>query len=196
MIEAYILVVITLVLTIGHFLLFHIVLRSDYETKLRRYEAFMKNRLYEVNKEFVDKMQDIIELDPEAIELLGFGDTWRRSLASIQEIDRRTKKIWHDQLYVYLVIIPALMSAVSALLWPAPMVLPSGYRLYFTSVSWWFILFTFIAMIIILTRYQKIENLLSKSVIVNNNDTENENNNKNPLSSLSWLGEHMKRKDS
>ena len=195
MIEAYILVVLTLVLTVGHFLLFHIVLKSDYETKLARYQAFMKNRLYEVNKEFVDKMQDIIELDPEAIELLGFGDTWRRSLASIQEIDKRTKKIWRDQLYVYIVILPALFSAVSALLWPTPMVLPSGYRLYYTSISWWFILFTFIAMIVILARYQKIENLLSKAVIVQNND-EDENKKKNPLSSLDWLGEHMKRKDS
>jgi len=195
LIEAYILVVLTLVLTIGHFLLFQIVLKSDYETKLRRYQAFMKNRLYEINKEFVDKMQDIIELDPEAIELLGFGDTWRRSLASIQEIDKRTKKIWRDQLYVYIVILPALFSAVSAILWPAPIKMPSGYRLYFTSISWWFILFTFIAMIVILARYQKIENLLSKAVVIQNND-DDENKKKNPLSSLNWLGEHMKRKDS
>lgn len=195
MIEAYILVVLTLVLTVGHFLLFHIVLKSDYETKLRRYQAFMKNRLYEVNKEFVDKMQDIIELDPEAIELLGFGDIWRRSLASIQEIDKRTKKIWRDQLYVYIVILPALFSAVAALLWPAPIKMPSGYRLYLTSVSWWFILFTFLAMIVILARYQKIENLLSQAVVIKNND-DDENKKKNPLSSLDWLGEHMKRKGS
>jgi hypothetical protein len=75
------------------------------------------------------------------------------------------------------------------------MVLPSGYRLYFTSISWWFILFTFIAMIVILARYQKIENLLSRAVVIQNND-EDENKKKNPLSSLDWLGEHMKRKGS
>ncbi len=78
--EPYILILIALILSVGNYFLWWLIFDDEFEHRLQTYQDALKSQLVKENEEFVNQMQGIIELDPEAIEVVGFGDNWKKQL--------------------------------------------------------------------------------------------------------------------
>ena len=70
----------------GNFTLWWLLFDDEFKQRIEIYEEAYREQMKRENEEFVDKMQDIIELDPEAVELTGFGNKWHENLECISKL--------------------------------------------------------------------------------------------------------------
>ena len=68
MIESYILIFSSLILSVGNFVLWWLLFDEDFTQRLEIYETAYREQMKRENEDFVKKMGGIIDLDPEAVE--------------------------------------------------------------------------------------------------------------------------------
>jgi hypothetical protein len=71
------------------------------------------------NLEFVSKMQNLIELDPEAVEIIGFGDKWNERLESGSRFMEESDEMRKRTIWVYYVALVSVLFATGGLALPA-----------------------------------------------------------------------------
>ena len=96
MIEPYILIFISLILSVGNFVLWWLLFNDEFSQRLDIYETAYREQMRRENEEFVAKMGGLMDLDPEAIEVTGFGESWREKLEKAGKLrDEASKTIGH-----------------------------------------------------------------------------------------------------
>ncbi len=70
------------------------------------------------NEEFVAKMQDIIDLDPEAVEIAGFGEKWREKLENVNKLRMEADAMRKRIIWVYYFALGAILFAAVGLVVP------------------------------------------------------------------------------
>ncbi|MFC1803327.1 hypothetical protein ACFL0D_05100 [Thermoproteota archaeon] len=65
----------------------------DFDQRLEIYQDALREQVKIENQEFVSKMQDVIELDPEAVEIDGLGKKWKVQLESGSRIKEESDKM-------------------------------------------------------------------------------------------------------
>ncbi|MBT5642772.1 hypothetical protein HOJ44_06605, partial [Candidatus Bathyarchaeota archaeon] len=93
MIEPYILILIALLLSGGNYTMWWLLFDEDFDSRLRTYQSTQRNRMMREDQEFVIKMQGIIELDPEAIDVIGFGDKWQDKIDSVDKLRHESETL-------------------------------------------------------------------------------------------------------
>jgi hypothetical protein len=106
-------------------------------------------------------MKGIIELDPEAVEVGGFGDQWRQHLGSIEEMKEERQELQSRIYIVYYVLILSVIVS-SLVFWiPNEVILPFGYTFYFTRVSWVLLLLALLLILYLLLQHYLMERRFS-----------------------------------
>ena len=99
MVEPYILIFISLVLSVGNFVLWWLLFNEEFSQRLDIYETAYREQMKRENEEFIAKMGGLMDLDPEAVEITGFGETWREKLEKAGKLreevsNMRRRTIW------------------------------------------------------------------------------------------------------
>ena len=157
MTEPSILIVIALLLSIGNYFLWWLIFDDEFEQRVQTYQDALKNRLVRENEEFVSQMQGIIELDPEAAEVVGFGDSWKEQLSSVDRLRIQSESLKDRAVYVYYVSIIAILFAAIGIGVPDGIRITQSFTLYMTAISWWVIISGVLLMLGLLTIYQLLE---------------------------------------
>ena len=61
------------ILSVGNFALWWLLFDDEFNQKMEIYEEAYREQMKKENEKFVNTLQPIIELDPEAVEITGFG---------------------------------------------------------------------------------------------------------------------------
>jgi hypothetical protein len=155
--EPYILIINALVLSVGNYVLWWLIFDEEFEHRLQTYQKVQKTELVKENEEFVNQMQGIIELDPEAIEVVGFGEKWQQQLGSVNKIRNESEILKDQSVWVYYVSIIAILLAAIGIAVPDGIRITQDLTLYITAISWWIIVGGVLLMMGLLTIYQLIE---------------------------------------
>jgi hypothetical protein len=148
-------------MAISHFLLFRLVFDDEFEERFTGYQNRIKQQLVNGNQEFVSSMRGIIELDPEAVEVGGFGDQWRQGLGIIEEMKEERQELQGRINIVYYVLILSVLVS-SIVFWiPNEVALPFGYTFYITSVSWGLLLLALLLIFYLLLQHYLMERRFS-----------------------------------
>ncbi|MCW4051373.1 MAG: hypothetical protein NWE89_16750 [Candidatus Bathyarchaeota archaeon] len=162
MIESYILILLAVVMAVGHFAIFRLVFDDDFDQRFTWYQGMVKNSMVNENTEFVNTMQDIIELDPTAVEMVEFGDKWRETLAAMEVMKRKRLSLEGKIHVVYYPLIASLLFSTAGLSLPQGLTLPFSVTFYPTSIGWWLLIIGLALNINFLVQYQIFERKLSK----------------------------------
>ena len=157
MIEPYILILIALLLSGGNYAMWWLLFDEDFDSRLRTYQSTQRNRMMREDQEFVIKMQGIIELDPEAIDVIGFGDKWQDKIDSVDKLRHESETLKTRVVWVYYVSIVAIVLASLGVTMPAGIEMTNTVTIYFTALSWWTVVVNLMIMLGLLTHYQLIE---------------------------------------
>jgi hypothetical protein len=155
--EPYILILIALLVSVGNYFLWWLVFDEEFEQRLHVYQDALKSQLVRDNEEFVSQMQGIIELDPEAVEVVGFGDSWKAKLSTVDRLRLQADSLKDRAIYVYYVSIISILFATMGIGVPQGIRITQSFTLYFTAISWWVIIFSVLMMLGLLVIYQLIE---------------------------------------
>ena len=155
--EPYILIVIALILSGGNYFLWWLIFDEEFEHRIQTYQEALKARLMRENEDFVNQMQGIIELDPEAIEVVGFGEKWQTQLESVNKLRDESENLKDQSVWIYYVSIIAILLASLGIAVPGGIRITQNFTLYITSISWWVIVSGVLLMVGLLTLYQLIE---------------------------------------
>lgn len=162
MLEPHILILLAVVMSVSHALIFRFTFDDGFEQRFNSYREAQKGTMVKENQEFVHTMKGIIDLDPEAVEVMGFGEKWKQRLLSIDEMrgerDRLEKKVH----VVYYFAIVSVVFSGGGLVFKEGLRLPLGYTLYFTSFSWWILVGGLLTVLYLLLVYQLIERKLTR----------------------------------
>ena len=155
--EPYILIIIALVLSVGNYVLWWLIFDDEFEHRIQTYQEVLKSQLMRENEEFVNQMQGIIELDPEAIEVVGFGEKWQQQLGSVNKLRNESEILKDQSVWVYYVSLVAILLATIGIAVPDGIRITQDFTLYVTAISWWVIVGGVLLMVGLLTLYQLIE---------------------------------------
>ncbi len=155
--EPYILIIIALLLSVGNYVLWWLIFDDEFEQRLQTYQGALKSQLVQENEEFVSQMQGIIELDPEAVEVVGFGEKWKERLSSVDKLRGEADVLKDRAVWVYYVSIVSILLSAVGIAVPKGITITQSFTLYITAVSWWVIIVGVLLMIGLLTMYQLIE---------------------------------------
>jgi hypothetical protein len=156
--EPYILISISIILSVGNFGLWWLLFDEDFTKRLEIYEVAHREQMKQENEEFMSKMQDVIELDPEAIEIAGFGEKWKEKLESVNKLKDEAQTMRRRTVWVYYSALAAIFFAAGGLALPGGVEVTTEFRLYFTAVSWWVLVTGVLILVGLLVHYQIIEN--------------------------------------
>ena len=155
--EPYILILIALILSAGNYALWWLIFDDEFEHRLQTYQDALKSQLVKENEEFVNQMQGIIELDPEAIEVVGFDEKRQFQLGSANKLRNESEILKDQSVWVYYVSIIAILLAAIGIAVPDGIRITQDFTLYITAISWWIIVGGVLLMMGLLTLYQLIE---------------------------------------
>lgn len=158
MIEPYILVFSAVILSMGNFCLWWLLFDSEFNQRMEIYEAAYREQMKNENEAFVSKMKGIIELDPEAVEVAGFGDTWREKLEGVSKLRKEAQDMRRRTVWVYYFALGAILFAAIGLAIPNGISITSEFTLYLTAFSWWILVSGVLVMVGLLVHFQLIEN--------------------------------------
>ena len=103
-------------------------------------------------------MQDVIDLDSEAVEIAGFGEKWKEKIEAVSKLREETQSRRRRTVLVYYFALGAIVFAAGGLVIPRGIVLSDTFTLYSTAVSWWVLVVGVLVMVGLLVHYQLIEN--------------------------------------
>jgi hypothetical protein len=155
--EPYILILIALLVSVGNYSLWWLVFDEEFDRRLQVYQGALKTQLVRENEEFVTQMQGIIELDPEAVEVMGFGDNWKSKLSTVDRLRLQAESLKDRAVYVYYVSIVSILFSTMGIGVPQGIRITQSFTLYFTAISWWVIIASVLLMLGLLLIYQLIE---------------------------------------
>lgn len=130
---------------------------EEFDSRLRIYQSTQRNRMMKEDQDFVSKMQGIIELDPEAIDVIGFGDKWQEKIDNVDKLRHESENMKTRIVWVYYVSIVAIVLASLGVTMPAGIEATNTVTIYFTALSWWTVTVGLVIMLGLLTHYQLIE---------------------------------------
>jgi hypothetical protein len=155
--EPYILIIIALLLSGGNFLMWWLLFDDEFDSRIRVYQSTQRNRMMKEDQDFVTNMQGIIELDPEAMDVIGFGEKWQDKIDSVDKLRHESETLKTRIVWVYYVSIVAIVLASLGVTMPEGIELTTAFTLYFTALSWWTVIVGLVIMIGLLTHFQLIE---------------------------------------
>ena len=158
MIESYILIFSSLILSVGNFVLWWFLFDEDFTQRLEIYETAYREQMKRENEDFVKKMGGIIDLDPEAVEIAGFGETWRQKLEKVSKVRNEAQNMRRRTIWVYYFALVTIFFAAIGLVIPRGVSLTDSFTLYPTAISWWVLVVGVLVMVGLLVHYQLIEN--------------------------------------
>ena len=158
MIESYILILSAVILSVGNFSLWWLLFDDEFKQRMEIYEEAFREQMKKENEKFVNKLQPIIELDPEAVEIAGFGDQWRENLQDVSKLREEAQDMRRRTIWVYYFALGTILFASGGLLAPNGIQLTSEFTLYITVISWWILVSGVLAMVGLLVHFQLIEN--------------------------------------
>lgn len=156
--ESYILILSTVILSMGNFVLWWLLFDEEFDQRIEIYQEAYREQMKRENEEFVAKMQYIIELDPEASEIAGFGEKWKEKLDSVNRLKEEADSMKKHTIWVYYFALVAILFAAGGLALPNGVPLTDSFTLYSTAVSWWVLVVGVLTMVGLLVHYQLIEN--------------------------------------
>ncbi len=160
--EPQILVALSALTAVSHAALFHL-LFEDFGPRLDLFQTFQRRSMVAENQEFVSSMSGVIEVDPEAAEVVGFGEQWRRKLTFIDSLHDQRQALSLSIANVYYVLIISIFLAAIGQIYPMGVTLPYRGTIYFTSLSWWLLLAGLLLMLYYLFQYQSLDDTLTGS---------------------------------
>ena len=157
MTEPYILIFIAFLVSGGNYFLWLLVFDEAFEQRMHSYQGLLKSQLLEENEEFVNQMEGIIELDPEAVDVIGFGDSWKSKLSTVTNLRLQAESLKDRTVYVYYFSIASILFSAIGIAAPMGIRITQNFTLYFTAISWWIIITSILLMLGLLLIYQLIE---------------------------------------
>ena len=157
MTEPYILILIALLLSGGNYAIWWLLFDDEFDSRLRTHQSTQRNRMMAKNEEFVSQMQGIIELDPEAMDVVGFGEKWQEKTDGVDRLRHESETLKTRIVWVYYVAILSIILASLGVPMPAGIQITQTFTLYFTALSWWTVMVDLVLMLGLLTNYQIIE---------------------------------------
>ena len=148
----------SVILSVGNFALWWLLFDEEFKQRMEIYEEAYREQMKIENEKFVNKMQGIIELDPEAIEIAGFGEKWREKLDRVSKLREEAQSMRRRTIWVYYFALGTILFASIGLLIPKGIRITSGFTLYSTAISWWVLVSGILTMVGLLVHYQLIEN--------------------------------------
>jgi len=130
---------------------------DEFDSRLRTFQSTQRNRMMSENEEFVSQMQGIIELDPEAMDVVGFGEKWQEKIDSVDRLRHESETLKTRIVWVYYVAIFSIVLASLGVTMPAGIQITQTFTLFFTALSWWTVMVGLVLMLGLLTHYQVIE---------------------------------------
>jgi len=158
LIEPYILIVLAMILSASNSLLWWILFDEGFNQRLELDAEARRERMKKENEEFISKMQGIIELDPDAVEVVGFGETWKKELAEINMLKEEAKRLQRRTVWVNYFTLATIIFAAVGLKLPDGVSITDSFTLYFTAISWWMLIIGVQVIIGLLIHYQLIKN--------------------------------------
>ena len=155
--EPYILIVIALLLSVGNYVLWWLLFDEEFDHKLNTYQEVLRSQLVRENEEFVSQMQGIIELDPEAVEVIGFGEKWKEQLEGVDRLRMESEKLKEKVVWIYYVSIFSILVSALGIALPEGIQITQAFTLYITAISWWILVIGVLLMVGLLIMYQLIE---------------------------------------
>ena len=146
------------ILSVGNFALWWLLFDDEFNQKMEIYEEAYREQMKKENEKFVNTLQPIIELDPEAVEITGFGDTWRENLQEVSKLREEAQDMRRRTIWVYYFALAAILFASGGLLVPNGIHITNAFTLYITAFSWWILVSGVLAMVGLLVHFQLIEN--------------------------------------
>ena len=162
MLEPYILILLAVVMSVSHAAIFRLTFNDGFEARFEQYREAQKALMVKENEEFIQKMKGIIDLDPEAVEAMGFEEKWNQMLAGVDEMKAERAKLANRIHVAYYFTFASVVLSGGALAYTGGLVLPLGYTLYLTSFSWWLLLGGLLATLYLLLEYQLVERRFSR----------------------------------
>jgi hypothetical protein len=160
--EPHILILLAVVMSVSHALIFRFTFDDGFEQRFNSYREAQKETMVKENQEFVKTMKGIIDLDPEAVEVMGFGEKWKQRLIGIDEMKGERERLEKKVHAVYYFTFVSVVFSGGGLVFKEGLGLPLGYTLYFTSFSWWILLGGLLTLLYLLLEYQLIERKLTR----------------------------------
>jgi len=148
----------SLILSVCNFVLWWFLFDEDFTQRLEIYEEAYREQMKRENEEFVNKMGGLIDLDPEAVEIAGFGETWREKLEKVSKLRNEANNMRRRTIWVYYFSLGAILFAAVGLVIPQGFSLTDSFTLYPTAISWWILVIGVLVMVGLLVHYQLIEN--------------------------------------
>ena len=130
---------------------------DDFDSRLRIFQRTQRNRMMAENEEVVSQMQGIIELDPEAMDVVGFGEKWQEKIDGVDRLRHESETLKTRIVWVYYVAIFSIVLASLGVTMPSGIQITQTFTLYFTALSWWTVMVGLVLMLGLLTHYQLIE---------------------------------------
>ena len=161
MLEPYILILLAVAMSVSHALVFRLSFDDQFEAKFESYKEAQRANMVAENEEFVRNMKGIIELDPAAVEVMGFGEKWKQRLLSIDDVKVQRNQLERKIHVVYYFTISSVVFAGVGLVLGGVR-LPFGYTFHVTSLSWWLLLGGLLSMLYLLVEYQLVERKLNR----------------------------------
>ena len=158
MIEPYILIFISLILSVGNFVLWWLLFNDEFSQRLDIYETAYREQMKRENEEFIAKMGGLMDLDPEAVEVSGFGESWREKLEKAGKLREEASNMRRRTIWVYYFSLGTILFAAIGLVIPQGVPLTDTFTLYPTAISWWTLVVGVLVMVGLLVHYQLIEN--------------------------------------
>lgn len=146
------------ILSVGNFALWWLLFDEEFSLRLEIYEEAFREQMKRENEEFVANMQDVIDLDPEAVEIAGFGEKWKEKIEAVSKLREEAKGMRRRTVWVYYFALGTILFAAGGLVIPSGIVLSESFTLYSTAVSWWILVVGVLIMVGLLVHYQLIEN--------------------------------------
>jgi hypothetical protein len=159
--EPYILILLSVAMSVSHALIFRLSFDDSFEARFEAYKEAQRASMVKENQDFVRSMKGIIDLDPEAVEVMGFGEKWKQRLLSMDDVKVLRSKLERKIHIVYYFTIASVVFAGIGLVLGGVQ-LPFGYTFYVTSLSWWLLLGGLMSMLYLLVEYQLVERQLNK----------------------------------
>jgi hypothetical protein len=86
--EAFILILESMIVAMINFFVFSLIFKDDFDLRFNRYQGRVKNLMAQESNRLVETMKPIIELDPDAVERIGFGDKWRSMIEALNKVKK------------------------------------------------------------------------------------------------------------
>jgi len=159
--EPYVIFLLAVAMSVSHAIIFRLSFDDQFEDRFESYKEAQRASMVEENEEFVRSMKGIIDLDPEAVEVMGFGEKWKQRLLSMDDVKVQRNQLERKIHVVYYFTIASVVFAGAGLVLGGVR-LPLGYTFYVTSLSWWLLLGGLLAMLYLLVEYQLVERELNR----------------------------------